>query len=44
MLKHQGADQDCDTDEENLEYGRSQLLDELRSAISEYQKDHKAIE
>jgi len=41
QLKHSGADQDVDTDEDNVIFGKDSLLAELRLAILSYQKDGK---
>lgn len=38
------ADQDVDTDEDNMKQGKQSLLAELESAILEFQKDSDAIE
>ena len=40
---HQGADQDVDTDEDNMKFGMSQLKLELSQAISDFQKGSDAI-
>lgn len=37
--QHKGADQDVDTDEDNLDYGRSTLLSDLKKAVNRYQTD-----
>eukprot|EP00347_Sterkiella_histriomuscorum_P023620 403333966 len=41
---HQDCDQDVDTDEDNLKLGINQLRDHLEQAISQFQKDSKAVE
>ena len=41
---HHGADQDVDTDEENVESARSTSLKQLTQAIDEYQRDPKAVD
>ena len=41
---HQGADQDVDTDEENVESVKSSSLKQLSQAIDEYQRDPKAVD
>ena len=41
---HQGADQDVDTDDENVESVKSSSLKQLSQAIDEYQRDPKAVE
>ena len=41
---HQGADQDVDTDEENVESVKSSSLKQLSQAIDEYQREPKAVE
>lgn len=37
--QHKGADQDVDTDEDNIEYGKSSLIEDLRKQIKLYQAD-----
>ena len=37
--QHKGADQDVDTDDDNIEYGKSSLIDDLRKQIKLYQAD-----
>ncbi len=41
IAQHKGADQDVDTDDDNIEFGRSQLLDDLRKQISNFQTDEQ---
>ena len=41
---HHGADQDVDTDEENVESAKSTSIRQLGEAIEEYQRDPKAVE
>ncbi len=40
---HQGADQDVDTDEDNLKSGITQLHDELQKAIQDFQANPSCI-
>lgn len=39
--QHKGADQDVDTDDDNIEYGKSALLDDLRLQVTKYQTDEQ---
>jgi hypothetical protein len=38
-MKHQGADQDVDTDLENVQSSKSSLLSDLKASITKYQND-----
>ena len=39
--KHRGADQDVDTDDENIEYGRLSLLEDLQNQIFLFQANEQ---
>lgn len=41
---HHGADQDVDTDDENVDSVKSTALKQLSHAIDQYQRDPKAVE
>ena len=41
LNQHKGADQDVDTDDDNIEFGREQLLGDLRKQIHNYQTDEQ---